>query len=395
MKKMLIVLLFGILGWGSFAQEMPIVVDAPDSWEDSGTLSNDNSSSNRCWQHWHIGVDVTTFFRDAEFFLPYTKGYTATGFFLNPYGKRKIGDHAQLTLGVHLAGVAGYDGIRKWQPLVRLEYEPHDNWRIVMGSLYGTLSHGLFEPMLDRERYIYDHQEEGVQILGRFSFGPCCLRTDTWVYWEELLEPWQPTQERFTLGSNNDFKLFGMAMADGEWGMAVPFSFMGSHRGGQFTALDTCIQTLFNENVGLRFFWTQRERVSLNLDMPFFFYQDMSPTKCMAYDNGWGMWPQLTFHYRLPKRAVEPRWRGNWQLQLQTGYWRGHQFIAPRGSYLFQSVSWHNANYAVPEREMLTAKVALENHYGKLSLGLDAEFYHDIRERGTDMAVGVYMRYTM
>ena len=82
-------------------------------------------------------------------------------------------------------------------------------------------------------------------------------------------------------------------------------------------------------------------------------------------------------------------------MQLQTGYWYGHQFIAPRGSYLFQSISWHDALFAVQEREMLTANAALENHYGNLSLGLDAEFYYDLREKGLDMAVGLYMRYKL
>jgi len=373
---------------------LSLLVDQPDIWLQEASFTDSCSRETVVWNKWRFGVDVTTFFRDAEFFLPYTKGYTATGFFLNPYAKRMVGSHAQVTLGVHLAGVAGYDGIRKWRPLVRLEYEPHPNWRLVMGSLYGTLSHGLFEPMLDRERYIYDHQEEGLQILGHLSFGPCRLQTDTWVYWEELLEPWQPTQERFTLGSSNEFRLFAIPMRSdgGVFSVGMPFSFLGSHRGGQFTALDTCIQTLFNENVGLRLTMAKRFKYRLDLDVPFFFYQDMSPTKCMAYDNGWGVWPQLGFRFLLPKRVQKAQWHGTWQMQLKAGYWHGHQFIAPRGSYLFQSISWHNANFSVPEREMMTAQVALENRYGRLTFGLDAEFYYDLREEGTDMAFGIYMR---
>lgn len=396
MKKTIIAFLFVLLGWGSMAQEMPIVMDAPEWLMGKDTLRlYAEEVTGDGWRNWRVGVDATTFFRDAEFFLPYTKGYTATGFFLNPYVKRNIGVHAQLTLGLHLAGVAGYEGIRKWQPLVRLDYQPHPNWRLVMGSLYGALTHGLFEPMLDRERYIYDHQEEGVQILGKLAFGPTQLKTDTWVHWEELLEPWQPTQERFTLGSNNDFHLLDFAIGESEFGVSIPFSFLGSHRGGQFTSLDTCIQTLFNENVGMRLYWSKHNKHSLRLDMPFFFYQDMSPTKCMAYDNGWGAWPQLSWNYALPNRTPRSRWFGEWQMQLQAGYWYGHQFIAPRGSYLFQSISWHDALFAVQEREMLTAKAALENHYGNLSLGLDAEFYYDLREKGLDMAVGLYMRYKL
>ena len=75
----------------------------------------------KSWKRrWHVGVDATTFLRDAAFSLPYTRGYTAVGYFLTPYVKHSIGHHARVTLGVNLAGAAGYDGIRAWQPLVRL-----------------------------------------------------------------------------------------------------------------------------------------------------------------------------------------------------------------------------------------------------------------------------------
>lgn len=82
-------------------------------------------------------------------------------------------------------------------------------------------------------------------------------------------------------------------------------------------------------------------------------------------------------------------------MLLQAGYWRGDSFIAPRGSYLFQSVSWHKAAFAVQQREMATAKAAFENRYSEdFSMGLDAEFYYDLIEQGLDFAFGVYLRYT-
>ena len=83
-------------------------------------------------------------------------------------------------------------------------------------------------------------------------------------------------------------------------------------------------------------------------------------------------------------------------MLLQAGYWYGNQFIAPRGSYLFQSVSWHKKDFVAPEREMLTAKVGLENQYtDAFSLGLDAEFYYDLHERAMDIAFGIYLRYRL
>ena len=383
-------------------RELTLLTDPATDW---WLGPRDNALSGYVEQKsWLVGVDAATFLRDAAFSLPYTRGYTATGFFVTPYAKHRIGRNAQMTFGVHLAGAAGSDGIRLWKPLVRLEYKPHDNVRLVMGSLYGALTHRLFEPMLDRERYVYDHYEEGVQILAQLPLS--CgmgLITDTWLHWEELLEPWQMTQERFALGSSNELLLWEWAK-DTRHGVMVwlPFSFLGTHRGGQFSALDTCIQSLFNENVGLRVNVSLDRESAVALDLPLFFYQDISPEKWQAYDKGWALWPQLSCDFPLPNRVPKeswhdaPHWHGSWQLMLQAGYWYGHQYIAPRGSYLFQSVSWHKANFAVPEREMITAKMAIENRYtSKFSLGFDAEFYYDTRVKALDFAFGIYMRYRL
>ena len=389
-------------------RELELLTDPADNWSDA--LEQEGAYA-KTWQRhygrqisWLIGVDAATFLRDAEFSLPYTRGYTATGFFVTPYAKHLIGRDAQMTLGVHLAGVAGSDGIRQWKPLVRLEYMPHRNVRIVMGSLYGTLTHKLFEPMLDKERYIYDHYEEGMQILAQLPIvGWLELTTDTWLHWEELLEPWQMTQERFTLGSSNELLLWGWARNTQQGVvLSMPFSFLGTHRGGQFSALDTCIESLFNENIGLRVNVSLERNSALAFDVPVFFYQDISPRKCQKYDNGWGVWPQVSCDFPLPSYySVDsmdntPHWRGSWKMLLQAGYWYGYQFIAPRGSYLFQSVSWHKKDFVAPEREMVTAKIGVENNYtSKFALGLDADFYYDLHEKALDLAFGVYLRYRL
>ena len=189
-------------------RELDLLIDPADKWSEA--LEQEDAYS-KTWQckygrqnSWLIGVDAATFLRDAEFSLPYTRGYTATGFFVTPYAKHMIWRDAQMTFGVHLAGVAGSEGIRQWKPLVRLEYNLHDNVRLVMGSLYGGLTHKLFEPMFDRERYIYDHYEEGMQILAQLPIvGLLGLTTDTWLHWEELLEPWQMTVAAVGMGTQH------------------------------------------------------------------------------------------------------------------------------------------------------------------------------------------------
>lgn len=387
-------------------RELRLLVDEPDEWR---TELHCDAIQSDAWRRdhgrqytWRIGVDATTFLRDAAFSLPYTRGYTATGFFVKPYAKHLIGQDAQMTFGLLLSGAAGFDGLRAWQPLVRLEYEPFNNFRLVMGSLYGTLSHGLYEPMLDRERFIYDHQEEGVQILADYAIGSLFgWRMDTWLHWEDLLEPWQPKQERFSLGSSHLISLCE-GLCHGRLSVGLPLSFLGSHRGGQFSSLDTCIQSLFTESAGLRVNLTTGRFSAVALDVPAFFFQDVSPTKCLPYNKGWAVWPQISFDWQFahdvprPPDEPQPFWRGSWRLLAQAGYWYGHQYIAPRGSYLFQSVSWHRPDFSEPERKMVTAKLAFENGYNsRFSLGLDTEYYYDLREQAMDFAFGLYLRYAI
>ena len=358
--------------------EPDLLLDKPTLW-----LSDQPDSLHG---HWRWGVDVTTFLRDAEFSLPYTRGYTAVGFFASPFVQHRIKQHAQATFGVHLSGAAGYQGLYSCQPLVRLEYEPLPHLRLVMGSIYGTLSHNLYEPMLDRERFIYAHQEEGVQVLAHTPH----WTTDTWLHWENLLEPWQMDQERFTLGSSNTITPlnFQLSILNSQLSLSIPLSFLGSHRGGQFSALDTCIESLLTESIGLTLnsqFSILNSQLSLSLHTPWFFYQDISPTSWQTYDRGHGFWPQLTYDYRNTH---------NLHLMGGIGFWMGHQFIAPRGSYLFQSVSWHRPSFSEPDRRMVTARLALEHDYSPdFHLGADVEVYHNLTEKGTDIAFGLYLRY--
>ena len=83
-------------------------------------------------------------------------------------------------------------------------------------------------------------------------------------------------------------------------------------------------------------------------------------------------------------------------MLLQAGYWQGYQYIAPRGSYLFQSVSWHRADFVQPDRRMVTAKLAFENQYNDhFSFGLDTQYYYDLHQKAMDFAIGLYLRYSM
>lgn len=320
-----------------------------------------------------LDIDATAFFRDAEFFLPYTKGYTASGVRIAPTLCYGINEKATIRGGILLTAVAGSDKYGKVQPILSIHYKPFDWAEFIMGTIQGSTLHKMGVPMYDMERWYYDYKEDGLQLLTNTKH----WESDTWLNWEELLEPWTPNQERFTLGTRQvaKFQLNRLALT-------VPLGFMGCHRGGQFSTLDTCIETLFNESAG---FTANYEFHGSNVGfaLPFYFYQKTTstPERHIPFDKGWGVYPQLNFSTSGASNC----------LSVTCGYWYGYQYISPRGSYLFQSISWHDIDFAQQERHMITATINYVHSYKQLWLNLHTQFYYDTDHSALDLAIGVTM----
>src|SRR5574344_2136628 len=126
------------------------------------------------------------FTRDAEYFLPETKGYTAVGYFVQPTLRLNASTYDLVVeAGGQFLGIAG-DGHRLHvNPVFRLEYTPTSWLSLVGGTIYGNLNHGLYEPMYDFDRYFYNNQEDGFQIFVMKDTRHLRFTSDTWVNWED------------------------------------------------------------------------------------------------------------------------------------------------------------------------------------------------------------------
>src|SRR5574344_175912 len=345
-----------------------------------------------------LDIDANTFLRDAEFFLPYSQGYTATGFRLSPTIRYNANGRTLLRGGVMLTRIAGTDDFWQARPILTIDYQANSWLRLVMGTLYGSLNHQLGEPIYDDERWFVDYKEDGVQMLTNTSW----WHSDTWLNWEHYLKPRTADQERFSLGTRQEF-VIGNGNA---FSASFPFSFLGSHRGGQISTLDTCIETLFNESIGLKLRLEQKNLFQVNL--PLYFYQNASPKteRYTAYNQGWGFYPQITFACRSNKNicsghrkilgdnvTAENCSEHRHTISFSLGYWRAHNFQSSHGSYMFQSVSAFDSTYTEPERKMITAKVMYEHHFEHLALAFDAVAYYDLYHKKTDFVLGLYIRF--
>lgn len=341
-----------------------------------------------------LDIDATTFFRNAEFYLRSTKGYTASGFRLTPMMRYKINEKAQIRGGVVLTGIAGTEGFWKVQPALTIDYKPAHWMMLTMGTLDGCLHHDLGEPLYDVERWVFDNKEDGLQIQTETRHWV----SDNWINWEHFLEPWTPDQERFTMGFRHMPRVrFGR---DDLFEIALPAMFFESHRGGQLSTLDTCIETLFHERVGLDFEFPvcglrepEKRGATLpadhiRIETPFYFFQNVSPSPHTEFLDGWGFYPQLTYAFRMKSHEV----------RATAGYWYGHQFLSARGSFLFQSVSCFDIWWIHPERRMVTFKfnyLHLLEGNGRdngFALDIDIGAYHDIESHRTDLVFGLYLR---
>ncbi len=333
-------------------------------------------------------LDAVTFLRDAEFFLPYVKGYTACGFRFTPLLRYRANARTTLRGGVMLTGVAGTEGLWKAEPVFAIDYTPRPWITLTMGTIEGSTAHLLGEPMYDPERWFFDYKEDGLQLRTTTRR----WRSDTWLNWEHFLEPWTPDQERFSLGSRHEWVPLGEEQD--RWYLSVPFSFLGSHRGGQFSTLDTCIETIFNEHLGIKAQLPVADRAVLRADMPFYFFQNKSPEPHTAFTHGWGCHPQLIFGFSSQSAQSwwqEPLAAGH-RFELGVGYWYGHHYQSARGSYMYQSVSWFDTAFCAPERHMITVTADYEHEFEALTFVLDATAYYDPDCRKTDFVFGVILR---
>ena len=328
----------------------------------------------------YLGINSNVFIRNAEYFLPYTKGYTAFGFYLDPTLAYHINDKAAVSAGVHLMGIAGTDGLRDVQPLFRIEYQPKNWISIVGGSLYGNLNHRLYEPMYDFDRYFYAFDEKGLQILTNTRR----WEADLWCNWETFIEPGDDFQERFTFGWTNRLYAIGEKNGNDAFQLSIPVHILATHRGGQFTSLqDTCIETLANAMVGLTNSINTPDKTikKSTLDLSLFGFKNNSNEEHIHthFKEGWGFYPNLTLQTKA--------WK------LQTGYWMAHQFVGARGSYLFQSVAYFDEAFERADRKMITAKLFYEHRYQGLGVGFETQAYHDLDENSTDFSFGFYLRF--
>lgn len=338
----------------------------------------------------YISPNVATFVRDAEYFLPYTKGYTALGFFLKPTLTYRHNEHLSVSAGIDLMGIAGdHKKVRGISPIVQIKYSPIKNITIVGGTL-NNVGHGLDEPMFDYDRRFYAHKEDGLQLFAHTNH----WRTEMWCNWEDFIVVGSPWQEKFTFGWNNTFIPFSnlentmVHNQPTEHTVKIPVSLMMNHRGGQIDAVeDTCIETLANASIALEYEGRIR-RLSYDIEIPFYGFSNRSNKEHIHthFKDGWGIYPNFSLYGgKFVRKHLNYNGFGG-----GIGYWYGDGFISGRGSYLFQSRSYFDDSFTRRYRHMITANAS---YWLNDILSFLFQAYYDLDEASVDYAATISLSF--
>lgn len=367
-------------------------------------------------RHLTLDLDATGFFFDAEYATPFAKGYSVVGFRLSPALAYGINEKAQLRVGFNATMFAGLDSLYRLRPTFSLIYAPTKWLTLVAGTIYGSNTHQLAMPVYDPARWIYNYQEDGLQILTKTNI----WSSDTWLDWNHYLTPWTADQERFTMGTRHNFKIINIVKRK-EWHdsakpisgpcifinhnseknfkIEIPTHFIASHRGGEVKTIDTNTVTTFNECIGLRFNYSKKleDRLyySLSLDLPIYFYSLEDNT---LDNSGKAFYPTLSYEWTHWNKYQMT----DFAIRAVAGFWHGDHYFSAFGSPLFWSANAYSALHipassslagATDIRNILTLTFSAEHEFKGLNLGLQVDALYDLDLRKTDLLFGFYMRF--
>ncbi len=311
-------------------------------------------------------VDNISFFKNNEYFNNLYDGITYLGNRIHPQIKYFPVNNFSLSAGLNLQSFAGREKLYYAQPTFTAEWLFSPGYRLIMGNIRGNLNHGLPDPLFSFDRYYTSPDERGIQILADTKYH----KTDIWLNWEKFILPGDDFKEEFTAGGKTNILVLNPNKGVG---ISIPLAGMAMHKGGQVENTEGHLQTVFNTAAGINLFYKpfQDKKDSIGIQSLFLSFTDASPYKNLLYSKGWGVYSN--FYYKLT----------DWYFE--GGYWYGKHFIAPRGEWLFQSVSEKYSLYWESSKSLIFAKLGWTHEIAEgINAGTGGGLYYDTKRATLD-----------
>jgi len=323
-----------------------------------------------------LGVNTLGFTKNNEYFNKIADGYTLFGYQLNPYLSYQPFANARFDVGIYVQKDFGINGYETIQPTYSFKYKKHDAY-LIFGTLDGSVSHRLVEPLYDFEKVLVDRLENGMQLV----MDKDKLFLDAWVDWQKMIYKGDDEQEEVTGGVSIDYKILNKENST----LSIPLQGVVFHRGGQFDDNPNPLVTWWNSAAGINFEkrstgWLQ----SIRFASYYLYFKDFSFQKLGIYEDGSGVYLNIEA-------------KTNFNMEFMASYWRGHEFVSVMGGQLYPSVSstFKTPNHLEDTRELLILRVfhnikVAEN----LQLSTRFEPFYDLGNEKFEFSHGFYLNYT-
>jgi len=330
------------------------------------SVENDSLSGS-----FYFDISSAAFFDNLEFANYIEKGYTLTGFNIEPRIGFAANSKYSISGGFHALYYSGEPGFTRFVPVVTINAALTRNIAMNVGTIDGTNAHNLPEPLFSPERELINQPETGLQFLfnGRYFKG------ETWINWEKFLFFGDTIQEEFTVGVSGKVRLL-----EGEkMNLNIPVYALAVHQGGQINETESLVSTLANFGGGVNLsFPAANGRVGV--EALGFLGKDMSPNPHHIYKNGWAVYPKFYYH--------------NKAVKLDVGYWRADSLMLPRGQQIFGSLSTVHPDYNSPKREIVTGNFMYLKQVARgFCLAGKVQLYHVVTESQLDFRFAIVAQF--
>jgi hypothetical protein len=323
----------------------------------------------------YLEINTLGFVKNNEYFNKILEGYTLFGYQLNPKLVYFPSPNVRVEAGVFAWKDFGNNRYSSLAPTFTIKYQK-ESLAFVFGTLEGSLSHRLIEPLYDFERVITNRLENGAQFLYNHKY----LYLDAWINWESMIYPGSTHQEVLTAGLSSTVKVL-----DSEaWKVSFPLQFLTWHRGGQINTSNLPASTLVNGTAGISIHRSLSPAGffrHIRTDNYVVYHKDLI-ANISPFQEGTGSYINMTL--------------GTAWLDIMGSYWHGNRYVSSRGGPLYQSVSSisDNEGYTEPQRELFILRLL---HNSKLTeqlvLSTRLEPIYDFNSKEIEFSFGLYLNY--
>ena len=313
------------------------------------------------------------FFQNNEYLGNFVDGYSLPGAMIRPKLTYSPTEALYIEVGGQLSKYSGLDQMVNVVPWFSARYRFSERFSSIVGNLDQNNEHGLMEQLWEPERIFTDAPESGLQFL----YSAEKLHMQTWINWEQYIQKYDPFQEHFTLGLTGDYSVYQNSVLS----LKLPVQVLFYHKGGEIDSSDLRVQTHVNVAAGWELAMNLGgERLkTINLNGHWLGY------KAVTEDSN--TFPFSKGHAYLLETSVQSR-----HSVISLSYWNAFQFIAPKGRFLYQSVSDSDPTFTQADRSVVTAKYFWQKEIAKdARVAFQIEGFMDVPTGDFSYSYGFYL----